>query len=201
MLVYRDFAEQGPDRRYGPGKVMRSAEITEAPAMLLRRLALPHLERIKAATGESANLMVLADTEVRFLLTVESDQVLRVGDRAGLALPAHDASAGRAMLAALPPERIERIYADRADVDLAKLRRDLTLIRNRGYAINDQRTETGVTAVGIAVPGAEGEPVAGISVSMPTARFHRDAVATLVAVLTRAKNALARELKLDRRLP
>lgn len=95
MLVYRDFAEQTPDRRYRAGKVLRPAEMSEAPVALLRRVALPHLQRLVDETQESANVMVLAGTEVRFIATVECDQILRVGDRVGRSLPAHMTSGGR----------------------------------------------------------------------------------------------------------
>lgn len=93
MLVYRDFAEQMPDRRYRAGKVLRPVEMSEAPVVLLRRVALPHLQRLVGETQESANV-VLAGTEGRFIATVECHQILRVGDRVGRSLPAHMASGG-----------------------------------------------------------------------------------------------------------
>ncbi len=60
MLVYRDFAEQGPDRLYLPGPALRGAGATEAPVALLRRLARPHLRRLVDRVNESANLLVLS---------------------------------------------------------------------------------------------------------------------------------------------
>jgi len=194
MLVYRDFAEQGSDRRYGPGKVLRPAETSAAPVPLLRRLAAPHLRRLVDVTRESANLMVLAGTEVRFVTTVECDQILRVGDRAGRSLPAHLVSGGKAMLAALTPAAVDALYED-ADFDLARLRRELRLVRKRGFAINDQLTETGLTAVGVAVRDAAGAPVAAVTSAMPTARFDRDALPGIVSAISDAageiENALA----------
>src|SRR3954467_13766265 len=43
MLVYRDFAEQLPDRRYGPGPLMRGGALPRATVARLREAALPHL--------------------------------------------------------------------------------------------------------------------------------------------------------------
>ena len=100
MLVYRDFAEQLPDRRYGPGRLMRHGPAPQAPVARLREVALPYLRGLVDELGETANLMVLAGADVRFVATVESDQVLRVGDRTGRALPAHLSSGGKAVLAA-----------------------------------------------------------------------------------------------------
>ncbi|MFD2357078.1 IclR family transcriptional regulator [Nonomuraea ferruginea] len=146
MLVYRDFAEQDSDRRYRAGPVLRPAPVSEAPVTLLRTVARPHLERMVAHVRESANLVVRAGAEVRFVDTVECDNVLRVGDRTGRSLLAHLTSGGKAILALLPPAELAQLYADEAE--LARVRRDLAAVRRRGVAINDQRTETGLTAVG-----------------------------------------------------
>ncbi|MGH8867639.1 MAG: IclR family transcriptional regulator [Actinomycetes bacterium] len=172
MLVYRDFAEQRDDRRYEPGSVLRPVEVSEAPVALLRRLSLPHLQALTEAVQESTNLVVPASTEVRFVVTVESSHILRVGDRVGRALPAHLASGGKALLAALPAEELAQLYEESADtVDLTALRRELALVRKRGFAINDQGTETGVTAIGKALRDPSGHACAAISIALPTARF------------------------------
>src|SRR5690606_16854792 len=99
MLVYRDFAEQDEDRRYVAGPVLRGAAAPE-PVADLRRIALPHLEALAARTDESVNLAIVVGDQTRFIATVESTQVLRVGDREGRVLPAHLASGGRARVGA-----------------------------------------------------------------------------------------------------
>jgi IclR family acetate operon transcriptional repressor len=96
MLVYRDFAEQLPDRRYGSGPVLRRGTTPEASVAPLRAVALPHLQGLVDALGETANVMVLAGADVRFVATVECDHVLRVGDRTGRVLPARLSSGGKA---------------------------------------------------------------------------------------------------------
>ena len=186
MLVYRDFAEQGADRRYHAGKVLRPAETSDAPVALLRRVAAPHLQRLVDQTRESANLTVLAGTDVRFIASVECEQVLRVGDRVGRSLPAHLTSGGKAMLAALPSAELAALYGGAVDVDLARLRRELTLVRKRKFAINDQQTETGLTALGVAVTDTAGRPAAAVSLAMPKARFDRDLLPIRVAALSAA---------------
>jgi DNA-binding IclR family transcriptional regulator len=193
-LVYRDFAERLPDRRYGPGQVLRPASASEAPIAQLRRVAPPHLRHLVEQTGETVNLAVLAGTEMRFIATIESEHILRVGDRMGRTLPAHLASGGKAMLALLPEETLAALYRDDHEVDLARLARELAAVRQRGFALNEQLTETGVTAIGMAVRGGSGAPVAAIAVAMPTIRFDRALlsgwVATLAATTARIESAL-----------
>ncbi|WP_432828861.1 IclR family transcriptional regulator [Dactylosporangium sp. CA-092794] len=196
MLVYRDFAEQGDDRRYQAGPLLRPAGTTDAPVALLRRAALPHMRHLVARVRETANLMVRVEASVRFVATVESDHVLRVGDRAGRALPAHLTSGGKALLAALSSHDLAELYPDpeAAGVNLAKLRREVGLVRRRGFAINDQLTETGLTAVGVVIPDPDGRPMAALSIAMPTARFDRDLLPAWVSALSAAATATGRDL-------
>jgi DNA-binding IclR family transcriptional regulator len=126
MLVYRDFAVQGADRR----------------------------------------------DQARFVATVECAAVLRVGDREGRMLPAHLASGGRALLAHRTDDELQALYAD-SDVDLEALRRGLRQIRKQGFAVNNQGTEAGVTAVGRVIFRAPGTAIAAVSLAMPTARYKR----------------------------
>ena len=195
MLVYRDFAIQRPDRTYAAGPTLRPVPLSEAPVGLLRQASVPHLHGLVERVHESANLMILAGTEVRFIATVECQQILRAGDRVGRALPAHLASGGKAILATLTPEHLSMLYDGDGDVDLTKLRRELSLVRKRGFAVNNQLTETGLSALGMVVRGPAGAPEAAISLAIPTARFDRDQLPTWVgamsACVARIENDLA----------
>jgi DNA-binding IclR family transcriptional regulator len=193
MLVYRDFAEQDVDRRYVAGPVLRRQPRVE-PVADLRRAALPHLQALVERTAETANLQVVVGDQARFVATVECSQVLRVGDREGRMLPAHLASGGRAVLATRSDEEISALYAAPGAPDVTALLRDLRRVRRRGFAVNDQATETGVTAIGRAVRGADGVAVAAVSIAMPTARFHRDRLAEWVQELAATAARIEHEL-------
>ncbi|WP_346618400.1 IclR family transcriptional regulator C-terminal domain-containing protein [Blastococcus montanus] len=194
MLVYRDFAEQLPDRRYGPGPVLGAGPVQRASAATLREAALPHLRRLAGAVGETANVMVLTGSVVRFVATAESDQVLRVGDRTGRTLPAHLSSGGKAVLATLDGDR-RAVVLDALDgAAAARLQRELDTVRRRGFAVNDQGTEAGLTAVGVAVPPAGGFDGAALSVAAPSVRYSADRVPYWVSHLAEAAAAVAREL-------
>ncbi|XVU29217.1 IclR family transcriptional regulator [Actinoplanes sp. CA-054009] len=171
MLVYRDFAVQRDDRRYAAGAVLSTGGGAQSRVSLLRAVAMPHLAALAARVGESANLSILSGELVRFIGSVESTQALRVGNREGMVFPAHLASGGKVML------------ADRPDEFDPALRRELRRVRERGFAINANKTESGVTAVGRAVRDGEGRAEAAVSVSMPSVRFSRDRLPEIVAAL------------------
>jgi DNA-binding IclR family transcriptional regulator len=194
MLVYRDFAEQLPDRRYAAGPVLRRGPVQQTSVATLREVALPHLRRLAEAVGETANLMVLAGPDVRFVATVESDQVLRVGDRSGRTLPAHLSSGGKAVLATLADDELAGVLSLLDDAAATRLVRELRTIRRRGTAVNAQETEAGLTAVGVAVPPAGGITGAALSVAAPSVRYFPDRLPVWGAALAAAAGAIARDL-------
>ncbi|RZL76631.1 MAG: IclR family transcriptional regulator [Rhodococcus sp. (in: high G+C Gram-positive bacteria)] len=175
MLVYRGFAEQNVDRHYLAGPILRLPAAAE-PVAELRRVALPHLQALSAWTTETVNLVVVVEEMARFVATVEGTQVLRVGNREGRMLPAHLASGGRAVLATRSEEEVHALYSvrDSTVLDLDALLKDLRRVRRQGFAINDQGTEIGVTAIGQAVRGPTSEVKTAVSIAMPTARYRRD---------------------------
>lgn len=66
--VYRGFAEQLPDRRYGPGAGLRPMPVLDSAASDLRESARGPMLALVAALGESANLVVLSGVEARFIV-------------------------------------------------------------------------------------------------------------------------------------
>lgn len=183
MLVYRGFAEQLPDRRYGPGAGLRPVPVLDASASHLRDCARAPMVALVASMGESANLVVLDGIEVRFIATVESQRVLRVGDRAGQRLPAHLTSGGKAIMASLSDGEMKR-FNHLDPIVLSQLRRDVLAARQAGFASNHQDTEKGLSAVGVALAPLPGSVRAAIALAMPTARYKRAMLATYITALT-----------------
>ena len=200
MLVYRDFAVQGTDKRYAAGPVMSLGATSHSRTALLRALAMPHLEALVSRVGESANLAIRVGDQVRFIGSVECSQALRVGNREGMVFPAHLSSGGKLLLAGLPPAQLDNLYSDEkwaGRIDqrpaLPALRRELATVRERGFALNREGTEAGVTAVGRAITEG-GTTVAAISVSLPTVRFSQDRLPELVAALAVTAVDIERDL-------
>jgi IclR family acetate operon transcriptional repressor len=195
MLVYREFAEQDDNRCYRPGKVLRQGCST-GPTEELRRRALPHIQEIARVTGETTNLMVRTDDLVRFVATVEGDRTLHCGDREGRTLPAHASSVGLVLLAALPEEQIHEIYAhsERTDVDVIALIRNLRKVRQQGFALNNKQTKCGLVAIGHGIY-SHGQMIAGVSVTIPSARYDRSRLPATVAILKTATVAMEGDLR------
>ncbi|MFH9983170.1 IclR family transcriptional regulator [Streptomyces sp. NPDC017179] len=201
MLVFRDFAVQDEDRLYRAGPVLELAAHSQSLVSRLRAAALPHLHRVVDLLDETANLTVRTGDTARFIASVECRQALRVGSREGMVFPAHRTTAGLLLLAELSHEELDEVYdperyrdrpADRPD--LARLRTELKRLRRNGFAVNKERSERGLIAVGVPVRDRDGTALAGLSVSMPTVRYDPRRLQSLVATLDAATHALETDL-------
>lgn len=133
-------------------------------------------------TNERAQLIVLNHGkgiyvyEMHGIDAVQTD--VRIGKRVGL----HTTSAGKAILAGLPDERIERIVdrtglprqTEHTITDRDELWECLEEVRNRGYAFNDEERIDGQRAVGVAISGKDGVATTALSVSGPMNRLRGD---------------------------
>lgn len=180
MLVYRGFAVQDDRRRYLAGPALGVRAVGAPWLHDLRRLAREPMEVLSSQLGETVNLAVRVGINLRFLLTAEASSILRIGDRTGTIVPAISASSGKALLASEPVERLQNLYLGKAAQlagsslgarEFARFCGELDLIRQRGYALNTEETESGVGAAGVAILDSRGAPLAGLSVSTPIGRL------------------------------
>lgn len=202
MLVYRDFAVQAEDRSYLPGPALSAGPLPGEPAQRLRQLMRPHMEALCEQVAETINLVVRLGAQARFLHTVESPQVLRVGDRQGTVLPAWKTSGGKALLAELPDAQLTTLLRGASGrppqgmtaAERRALVSELRLVRDRGYAENIEESESGLSAIGVCLRDNAGDAVAALSVSAPSVRYTPDRsrlfLRELRATVARAKPSI-----------
>jgi len=160
MLVHHGFATRGPNREYVRGPALRdpTAVLPEGLTVAeLRIRILPILRTLTNAVNETSNAQLLMGDFARVIASVECDRTLRVGNREGQNLPADKASGGRALLST-HLEEISGVWV----------------------AINDQEIEDGITAVGLEVPTRTLRKRLAVSVAMPSNRFSRRDLPTVI---------------------
>jgi DNA-binding IclR family transcriptional regulator len=177
MLRHHGFAVQDGSRAYLPGPVFAHLDLVGRLHRDLPTVAHPHLEALSRSLKETTHLVVLQGTAARFIDGVEASNGLRVGSRAGMSLPAHCTSAGKILLAQLPPAEVAALYprglpAGYGPVvtDLATLQRQLAAARRVGYAINREESERGIIGVSVCLRDRDDRVLAAIATAMPTAR-------------------------------
>lgn len=179
-LKARGFVTQDrPNGTYRPGPALYEIALAAIGRTDIRRVVLPALQALSLSTRETASLLFLEGNQVRFIDCVESPRSVRVGSRTGVVLPAHCTAGGKAILAALSEVELERRYPDRRlEVRTAnsigswdELLSELERVRGEGHAVNVGEGESGISAVGVAVPDLIGAPLAAIAVAVPTTRM------------------------------
>lgn len=142
----------------------------------LRDLVRPYLEGLSRRVDETVDLVVLRDNTVLFVDQVIARQILVVS-ALGEVLPAHCTAGGKSLLAALPPEEVERLlpqklaaFTRNTITDRAALLRELADIRASRVAFDREEHMVGVSAVGAVIRNAWAE-VAAVTIPVPSQRF------------------------------
>jgi DNA-binding IclR family transcriptional regulator len=165
----------------------------------LRDLAHPALARLCEMTGESAQLYVRSVDERVCIDAVESPSELRTIVPIGAALPLTKGSAGKLFLAWATPADHDRLTADLAPAELARLDQQIVTARRRGWAESQGEREPGVASVSAPIVGAHDALVAAVSVSGPMSRLDRGRAKALARGVMTAASEIERALGL--RLP
>lgn len=146
---------------------------------VLRQLALPEMQSLREASGETVFLSMM-DGDARIsVLQSESPQEVRRTIRLGERLPLVYGATGKAALAFLGEERIRSLLAETqltrhapgTIVDPAELLADLAKVRQRGYATSIQGLVEGAAAMAAPIFDHEAQVVAILTVTGPASRF------------------------------
>lgn len=144
---------------------------------LLGEVARPALERLRDATGESAQLFVRIGDRRACVATAESPRELRTIVPVGASLPLTAGSAGKVFLGWASPADLDRLLGSWTALTPAtptpdRLRRDAVTARRMGWAESVGEREPGVASVSAPVLDRDAL-IAVISVSGPIERTGR----------------------------
>ncbi len=156
----------------------------------VREAALDFMRALHRRTHQTINLSVRQSDEIVYIDRAFSErsgmQVVRaIGGRA----PLHLTSTGKLFLSVDDPKAV-RAYATRTGLaghnknsitDIAKLERDLSLVRSRGYARDNEELELGVRCMAAGIRDDGGRLIAGLSISAPADRLQDVWLEDLVA--------------------
>jgi len=144
----------------------------------LSRAAGPVLEGLAADTAEVVNLVVEEHGRAVYLRRLVGDRGVPTNSWEGQRKPIHTLSAGKAILAHLPAERIDAIVdrhglsgpTDATVTDRTALERELERIRKDGIARNDRESHEQIRAVGAPIL-RDGTVRGAVSIAGPAGRL------------------------------
>jgi IclR family transcriptional regulator, acetate operon repressor len=173
-LTARGYVAESGDRRsrrYRLGMSLAKLGDAAEHQSPLMSLAMPVLQSVTDATGLTSRLVVPDGPYAVAVARVDAPGTVRFASYLGTREFPHCTSAGKALLAALAPDRARTLAAEtglpartpRTITDPDALARDLELTATRGFAIDDEEDCEGVFCVGSAVYDRSGACVAAIS--------------------------------------
>lgn len=188
-LAARGYLVQDGDGRFQLGARLIQLGLNVVDRLELRSAARGTLERLVAATHDTALLVVPDHGDLLFVDKVLSDaRDVRTDPRVSSRRPLHCTSLGKALLATLDDTSVKKAVQA---VGLARateysitgeeeLLADLADTRARGYSIDEQEALPGVFCVGAPVRDHTGNPTAAISLSTIKEFFDPDRTGPLV---------------------
>jgi DNA-binding IclR family transcriptional regulator len=142
----------------------------------LRDLARPAMLRLHEECDETVRLWVPDGERVVVVDSVESQRALRTV-AGSTSMPAHATAAGKAVLAALPPDELDALLAlplvaltPHTVTDPAALRVQLAASRTRGWTETRHEAHPDIGAVAAALVDPRGRPVGALALTLPMHR-------------------------------
>jgi IclR family acetate operon transcriptional repressor len=171
----------------------------------LREAAMPVMEDLRRRTDETVHLAMFDGGKLMLVERLETSKPVRIVLPLGMSFSLHASAQGKAVLAFGPASAAGQAlagglprYTETTIIDPDELRAELQRTRDRGYAVNTGEWRPDVSAVAAAVTGGAGDPVATISVSVPTSRMTAESQSALGALVRAAAAAVSAALARER---
>lgn len=198
-LLNRGFLERTVDgERFRMGLRVVELGLGALRHLDVRRAAFPHMEQLVERFQETCDLGIFDRGCVLYVEVVHSEHSLTIAAQIGRRLPAYCTASGRVFLAFLPLEVVEPILnapltacTAKTITSPARLREELEVTRQRGYALDDEEFEEGIRAVSAPIRDIDGNVIAALSMPGPANRMLPQRVPEIVDALVEAANAIS----------
>jgi DNA-binding IclR family transcriptional regulator len=169
----------------------------------LRDQARQHLRRLSEKTALTVHMAVLEQGSCVLIEKVTPPGVSRTATWIGKQLALHCTAVGKTLLAYLPESDAEQLisdqglirYNDNTICSIRQLKRELQLIRLRGYALDDEEEEIGVRCVGAPIFNANHDAIAALSVVGDASQISDDNLSHLHLDVIEAANRVSDQVR------
>lgn len=177
-LTAHGLVERTGNGRYQLGvKLLKYATRVHEKVDMLQE-AKPLMDWLRAEVDETINLSVREGDEVVYIVRTVPNRIMRVDQLIGSRAPLHVTAVGKLFLAETGEKNCNEYarrtglprYTPNTITDAAKLWHEADQSRQRGYALDNEEMEQGVSCIGVPIRDNNGTIVAGLSISAPRAR-------------------------------
>lgn len=166
---------------------------------VLESEALPRLQLLSRTVQLTCHLGVIEGNEAVYLARIEGSSDIRINSWVGKRFPLNRSALGKVLLAWLPPAEAEQIIAQIAFEpampntlrDAAALTAHLALVRERGWATDDEEDAPNIRCLAAPVRDQDGRVVAAISAVGTVLEIDQQRFARLAPIVMQAADGLA----------
>ena len=166
-------------------------------------VAQPFLDALAEKTDETVNLFVRTGDLAVCVDRRDSAQPVKLSSVLGMSVALHAGAVPKAMLAHLSEDEQQEVFANlralpkytaKTVLDVKALKRELALIRERGYSISDEDYDASARGVGAAIFDGRGDVVAGVSVGGPSFRVNDKGLEAFGGLIIQTAGAISKRL-------
>ena len=159
------------------------------------------LTDLRKATGENVRLALRDAENIVFLHDFESPQMVRLRSSTGQIKPAFCTAEGQCLIAHIGESELASLLAiprqqrtPQTLIDETAIRDRLEMVRQNGYAVEDEESEEGTRCIAAPVRQADGGIVASIGLAGPRLRMKKRLFPSLIPQVTSVANQISRQM-------
>jgi len=168
----------------------------------VREVALPIMRNLMEKTNLTCHLAILDGPEAVYIEKVEPQGFIRMDTWVGRRMRVHATSVGKALVAYVPQERLEKILSERAMerrtpktiTTPPRLFKELEKVRAQGYAVDDEENNLGARCLGAPVFNQRGEIEASIGLSGTINQVNAQTMPRIIEALKDAARHVSMQL-------
>lgn len=196
------FARRLEDGRWTVGVQLIAIAQRALDSIDVRAVAHPYLQRLSALAGQTVHLGQLIGDDVVYVDKVEGQGQVRMYSRIGRTASMHASGVAKAIVAFLEEPLLETVleridfqrYTPTTVTPLPEFRREITAIRDRGWATDDGEFEEFINCVAAPVRNSDGTVRAAVSIAAPKMMASLTDLERLVPELLTTTLAISGEL-------
>lgn len=197
VLINTQYVKQEPlSELYVPTLKIGAIGLRLLGDMEATEIAQPLLDELARKTGELVRLAVVEDQEMTWVSKAQgATSGIRCDAISGWHVPLHTTAMGKAWLASMPEQAaIDRVVASgfssrllgpNAITTVTELRKEIRLTRERGYGLNQQESELGLSGIAMVIRDRTNPAlvVGSVSIAGPMFRVDRERLLSFVEPL------------------
>ncbi|MFB6214682.1 MAG: IclR family transcriptional regulator, partial [Candidatus Bipolaricaulia bacterium] len=142
------------------------------------------IKKLRDKTEKTVHLGFLSENQIVYIDKVESTSGFRMYSSPGKTAPLHATALGKAILAHLSKDRLEKMigkltlssYTKNTITSLEELREELKHIGRMGYAVDEEEFEEGIKCIAAPIHRHNGEVDAAVSLTGLAAQMSEDVI-------------------------